>query len=107
MHRYTVTVGSSLEKLSVSACFDGPVPASLAAGSDAASLYLERHAVRGAPQAAIAVSSREMTLVGVPDHACLDYGVRLRPAQGGAQTGGPETRRIGSDLLTSIGGRRP
>jgi len=103
LHRYTVTVGSPLERLSISACFDGRVPAALVAESDAASLYLERHAFRDAPQATTVVSGSQMTLAGAPDHACVDYGVRLRPAQGGAQTGGPETRRIGSDLLTAIG----
>jgi hypothetical protein len=103
LHRYTVTVDLALERLSISACFDGPAPSSLIAGSDAAPLYLGRHSVRGAPQAMILLSGSEMMLTGVPDRGCVDYDVQLKRAQGGAQAGGPETRRIGSDLLTAIG----
>jgi hypothetical protein len=39
----------------------------------------------------------------LPDDACIEYVVQLRPETTGAQKGGPETRRIGRDLLTSIG----
>jgi len=39
----------------------------------------------------------------VGENTCVDYEVKLQPAQSRVQTGGPETRRVGRDMLTSIG----
>ncbi len=39
----------------------------------------------------------------LPENACVDYQVKLQPAQSRAQTGGPETRKVGDDMLTAIG----
>jgi hypothetical protein len=103
VHRYSVAVEPALERLAVTACFSGPAPARLAAESSAAEIYLETMQVRDAPAAQVNVNGGEMTLTQAPDNACLEYRVRLQPSVGGGQTGGPETRRIGRDLLTSIG----
>ena len=100
LHRYTVTVGNGLERLEIGACFDGPAPALLAA-DDTAVLHLESMRLRGEGQ--LALKGWEATLSGVPDDACVDYVVQLNPETTGAQTGGPETRRVGRDLLTAIG----
>ena len=102
LHRYLVRVDDSLERLAISACFDGPAPGKLVAGSDAAFLYLEVMEVRGLPTAAIPIERAEASLPSLPSDACIDYAVRLKPARFGAQTGGPETRRVGRDLLTSF-----
>jgi hypothetical protein len=102
LHRYLVRVDDSLERLAVSACFDGAAPQALVTGSDAAFLYLESMQARGHP-AAIPVARGAATLPALPDNTCIDYVVQLKPARAGAQTGGPETRRIGRDLLTAIG----
>jgi hypothetical protein len=103
LHRYTVDVDATLERLSVAACFDGPAPSLLIAESEGASLYLQRVEVRAVPGTKVRALRNEMALPSLPANACLDYQVQLQPVQGGAQTGGPETRRIGADLLTSIG----
>ncbi|HZP94237.1 MAG TPA: hypothetical protein VFB20_15355 [Burkholderiales bacterium] len=104
VHHYTVRVDPSLERLAVHACFDGGAPAALAAESDGASLYLEDMRVRDAPEAKIAIRRREALLANVPENACIDYAVALRPSTSGALQGsGPETRRIGRHMLTSFG----
>lgn len=103
LHQYLVKVDATLERLSVAACFDGPAPALLVAESEAASLYLQQVQLRRLPAVKVLASGEQMPLPPLPPDSCVDYEVRLRPAQGGAQSGGPETRRIGSDLLTSVG----
>ncbi|HUU74087.1 MAG TPA: hypothetical protein VMW70_15780 [Burkholderiales bacterium] len=100
LHHYTVTVDDSLERLDVAACFDGPAPPMLAA-DDTAVLHLGKMQLRSAGK--LTISGWEAALSEVPDDACVEYVVQLRPETAGAQTGGPETRRIGRDLLTSIG----
>jgi hypothetical protein len=102
LHQYTVRVDSTLERLSVSACFDGSAPQQLVA-DDTASLYLDKMQLRNPGQGSLTVSGWEAELSDLPENACVDYEVQLRPETTGAQTGGPQTRRIGRDLLTSIG----
>ncbi len=101
LHRYTVTVDNTLEKLDVVACFDGAVPPKLVA-DDTGMLFLKKMQLQ-TPGGELEVIDWQATLSGVPDDACVEYLVHLRPATDGMQRGGPETRRIGQDLLTSIG----
>lgn len=101
LHRYIVVVGESLDLLAVKACFDGKVPGALVAETSGARTFLEEVRLSGRllqPQ-----GGELIALDGAPDNACVDYRVKLRPATSAAQTGGPETRRIGRDLLTSVG----
>jgi hypothetical protein len=100
LHQYSVNVDNSLERLEVTACFDGPAPPMLSA-EDTALLHIENMQLRGTGE--LTVRGWEATLSGVPDDACVEYVVQLRPETAGAQSGGPETRRIGRDLLISIG----
>jgi len=100
LHQYTVSVDPGLERLEVLACFDGPAPPMLVA-DDTAVLHFEKMQLRSAGK--LEVSGWEVALSDVPDNACVEYVVKLKPETTGAQTGGPETRRIGRDLLTSIG----
>ncbi len=102
LHKYVVRVDSTLEYLSVSACFDGRAPQKLVA-EDTASLYIDEIRLRDAGQGSLEISGWEATLSDLPDNACVDYDVKLRPVTTGAQQGGPQTRRIGRDLLTAIG----
>ena len=102
LHQYTVRVDPTLERLTVSACFDGGVPQRLIA-DDTASLYLDKMQLRDRAEGSLTVTGWEAVLSAVPDNACVDYVVQLRPETTGAQQGGPQTRRIGRDLLTSIG----
>jgi len=102
LHHYTVQVDSTLEHLKVSACFDGSAPQRLVA-EDTASLYLDQMRLRNPDKGSLTVSGWEAVLSDVPANACVDYEVQLRPATTGAQQGGPQTRRVGRDLLTSIG----
>ena len=98
--RYEVTVAPSLEQFSVRACFEGVPPEELVAESDGATFYLEW---AKAGDRNLGVQSGRMVLRDVAEGRCIDYGVRLQPVRGGAQSGGPQTRWIGGDLLTSIG----
>ena len=100
LHQYTVSVGPGLERLEVLACFDGRAPRTLVA-DDTAVLHFEKMHLRTAGD--LRVSGWEVKLSEVPDDACVEYVVKLRPETTGAQIGGPETRRVGRDLLTSIG----
>lgn len=102
-HRYLAKLDESLERLAIEACFNGAAPAALVTGSDAAHLYLESMRAATAPAGEIAIERGRASLRGLPENACIEYVVQLRPAHTGAQTGGPETRRIGRDLLTAIG----
>lgn len=101
LHRYIVQVGESLDVLAVKACFDGKAPGALVAETSAAQTFLEEVRLSGRllrPRA-----DEVIALDGAPHNACVDYRVKLRPARSTAQTGGPETRRVGRDLLTSVG----
>jgi hypothetical protein len=98
--RYEVSVDTTLEHLAVHACFDGPAPQALVAESDGARFYLE--SMRVGERSIEPVG--DMVVLGASgENTCVDYQVKLQPAQSGAQTGGPETRRVGRDMLTSIG----
>jgi hypothetical protein len=99
-HRYEVSVDESLERFAVRACFDGRAPQALVAGSDGARFYLESMRVG---DRALDPGGDKVLLGVVPENACVDYEVKLQPAQTRAQTGGPETRRVGRDMLTAIG----
>ena len=102
LHQYKVRVDASLERLTIAACFDGVAPQRLVA-DDTASLYLDRMQLRNPGEGSLKVTGWEATLSDVQENACVDYVVKLRPETAGAQNGGPQTRRIGRDLLTSIG----
>ena len=102
VHRYTVVIDPTLEHFDVSACFDGAAPAALVA-DDSAVLYLQQMQLRDPDAGKLEIDEWRAKLTSVPDNACVDYAVQLRPKTRGQQTGGPETRRIGRDLLTSIG----
>jgi hypothetical protein len=102
LHRYTVRVDPSLERLAIDACFDGAVPQTLSA-DDGAARFLKQIEVAGVPAAAVRVEDREATVTGAPPDACIAYRVELRPRTSGQQIGGAETRRIGGDLLTAFG----
>ena len=102
VHQYTVTVDSTLERLNVTACFQGNAPHSLVA-DDTAVLHLEKMQLRTPGSGKMSVTGEKVELSGLPMDACVEYVVQLKPETTGAQTGGPETRRIGRDMLTSIG----
>lgn len=99
-HRYDVTVDQSLERLSVRACFNGKAPEALVAESDGARFYLE--SMRLGDRSLEPVGDK-VILDATRENTCVDYQVKLQPAQSRVQTGGPETRRVGRDMLTSIG----
>jgi hypothetical protein len=101
LHRYTVQVGESLDLFTVKACFEGKAPAALVAETSGARAFLEY--VRLPGRTLQAQGGEIIAMDAVPDNACIDYRVKLRPATSAAQTGGAETRRIGGDLLTSVG----
>jgi len=99
-HRYEVRVDDSLDRLAVRACFAGKAPEALVAQSDGARFYLE--SMRLGERAIVPVGDK-VILGAVGKNTCVDYEVKLQPAQSRVQTGGPETRRVGRDMLTSIG----
>jgi hypothetical protein len=99
-HRYEVAVAESLERISVHACFEGRAPLQLVTESDGAKYFLESARVG---DRMLDAPSGTLSLEGVAENSCIDYRVRLQAVRSGAQTGGPETRWIGGDLLTSIG----
>jgi hypothetical protein len=98
--RYDVDVDPSLEHLSVHACFAGKAPEALVAQSDGARFYLESMRIG---ERALEAADDKVELGAAERDVCVDYLVKLQPAQTGAQTGGPETRRVGRSMLTSIG----
>lgn len=100
VHRYEVSVESSLDRLAVHACFDGRAPEALVAESDGARFYLESMRAGGR---VLEPSGDKVLLGAMTENACLDYEVKLQPAQTRAQSGGPETRRVGNNMLTAIG----
>ena len=100
VHRYQVSVDPSLERVAVRACFDGVAPEALVAQSDGARFYLESMRIG----ARLLEANGDSVLLGaMPPNACVDYEVKLQPAQTLAQTGGAETRRVGDNMLTAIG----
>ncbi|MBI3528937.1 MAG: hypothetical protein HY067_13325 [Betaproteobacteria bacterium] len=99
-HRYEVRVNESLDQLAVRACFGGTAPDALVADSDGARFYLE--SMRLGERLLEPVGDR-VILGAVREDTCVEYQVKLQPAQSRVQTGGPETRRVGRDMLTSIG----
>jgi hypothetical protein len=101
MYRYEVSVDASLEHFAVRACFEGEAPEALVAASDGARFYLE--SMRVGERTMEPVGDKVILGGGLPENTCVDYRVKLQPAQTRAQTGGPETRRVGSDMLTAIG----
>jgi hypothetical protein len=100
LYRYEVSVGESLDRIAVHACFDGKAPEALVAESDGARFYLESMRLGG--RSLVPVGDKVM-LGAAGENTCVDYQVKLQPAQSRVQTGGPETRRVGRDMLTSIG----
>jgi hypothetical protein len=104
LHRYEVSVDARLERISVHACFQGRAPEYLVAESDGAHFYVESMRLTEASGARVLEARSEKIALGAStDDACVDYAVKLQPAQTSAQTGGPETRRVGGSMLTSIG----
>lgn len=101
VHRYEVRVAEALERIMVRACFDGEAPAALVAG-DGARRFLERAALADGSLVPLPSQDR-ISLPALAPDACIEYRVQLQAVRGGAQIGGPETRWIGRDLLTSIG----
>jgi hypothetical protein len=99
-HRYEVSVDETLDRLAVRACFGGKAPDALVAESDGARFYLESMRLDG--RLLEPVGDR-VILGAAREDTCVEYQVKLQPAQSRAQTGGPETRRVGRDMLTSIG----
>ncbi len=98
--RYEVSVDPSLERLAVHACFDGRAPDALVAGSDGARFYLESMRIG---ERLIEPAGDMVVLGATGENACVDYQVKLQPAQTSVQAGGPESRRVGRNMLTSIG----
>ncbi len=98
--QYEVKVDASLERFAVHACFDGPMPPALVAETDGARLYLESMRIG---QRVLEPIGDRVSLEGGATERCVDYQVKLQPALSRAQTGGPETRRMGRNMLTSIG----
>ena len=99
-HHYEVSVDDSLDRLAVRACFTGKAPQSLVAQSDGARFYLE--SMRLGDRLLEPVGDR-VILGAAREDTCVEYQVKLQPAQSRVQTGGPETRRVGRNMLTSIG----
>jgi hypothetical protein len=102
VHRYQVEVHESLDRLRVRACFDGPAPSALAAETSGARAFLEQVKVTGSGPARLP-DGDGIVLEGLADDSCIEYRVKLEAAREGVQTGGPESRWAGRDLLSSIG----
>lgn len=102
LHRYQVDVADSLDRLHVRACFEGAAPEALVAETSGAQTFLEQLKLAGDKQARLPAGGR-IGLEGVGDDGCIEYRVKLEAARGGVQSGGPESRWAGRDLLTSIG----
>ena len=100
VHRYEVSVDPSLERVAVRACFDGNAPEALVAESDGARFYLESMRIG---ERLIEPAGDKVILGATGINTCVDYQVKLQPSQTNVQAGGPETRRIGRNMLTSIG----
>ena len=99
-YRYDVDVDPSLERLAGRACFDGTAPQALIAESDGARFYLESMRIG---ESRLDPVGDKVLLGTTGENVCVDYQVKLQPAQTNVQAGGPETRRVGRNMLTSIG----
>ena len=77
------------------------MPEAMVASSDDARLYLQ--SMRLGARKLEPVGDKVM--LGTPGNdGCIDYDVKLQPAHSLTQSGGPETRKIGStNMLTAIG----
>lgn len=101
LHKYTVAVSPALDSLNVRACFDGPPPASLVAESLDAALVLGEVLVEATgkpitPSGAIGLKS-------VGESGCIRYAVDIsRPVKVHDRSGG-KIRKVGGDVLTSVG----
>ncbi|HEX7811922.1 MAG TPA: hypothetical protein VF460_08455 [Burkholderiales bacterium] len=102
LHRYQVEVSDSLDRMRVRACFEGAAPSALQAETSGARAFLKQVELPGGAPARLPDGER-IPLEGVADDSCIEYRVQLDPVRGGAQSGGPESRWVGRDLLTSIG----
>lgn len=102
LHRYQVEVFDSLDRLHVRACFDGAAPSALLAETSGARAFLEQVKSSGGARVRLPESDR-ISLEGIAPDSCIEYRVKLDAARAGAQSGGPESRWAGRDLLTSIG----
>ena len=102
LHRYHVEVGESLDRLKVRACFDGVAPDFLTAGTGGAVAFLEQVDV-GSAGPSDPPHGERISLPALGPDACIEYRVKLDGVRNGPQTGGPETRWVGRDLLTAIG----
>jgi hypothetical protein len=101
-HRYEVRIDESLDRLDVRACFDGAAPDFLTAETSGAGAFLE-HVDLGGGTASPPPRADRISLQALGPDACIEYKVRLDAKRSGVQTGGPESRWVGRDLLTSIG----
>ncbi|MEO8158300.1 MAG: hypothetical protein ABI648_10935 [Betaproteobacteria bacterium] len=99
-YRYEVKVDPSLERMAVHACFDGRAPDALIAQSDGARFYVESMRIG---ERVLAATGDRVVLDTADENICVDYLVKLQPARTGAQSGGPETRRVERNMLTAIG----
>lgn len=102
LHHYQVTVADSLDRLHVHACFEGAAPEALLAETSGARTFLVELKLKAGEQARLPASDR-ILLEGVGEDGCIEYRVKLEAERGGVQSGGPESRWAGRDLLTSIG----
>lgn len=101
LHRYTVTIDLDLTTINVRACFDGAPPPYLVAESLDAPLALMEARVEGTRRQL--EPSGSISLKTVPDGGCILYAANVsRPIKQHDRTGG-KIRRLGSDLLTSVG----
>lgn len=101
LHKYTVTVSPALDSLSVRACFDGLPPVSLVAESLDATLALGD--VRAEATGKLITPSGAIGLKSVGENGCIRYTVDIsRPIKVHDRTGG-KIRKVGSDVLTSVG----
>lgn len=101
LHKYSITIDPELTVVSVRACFDGKPPAELVAESLDAPLALIEARVEGSRR--IIEPSGSISLRHVPDNGCLLYSANVsKPIRQHDRTDG-KIRRLGKDLLTSIG----
>ena len=102
LHHYQVEVQESLDRLRVRACFEGAAPSELMAETSGARAFLEQLKFPG-NGATRQPDGDRILLDGLCDNGCVEYRVKLEAARGGVQSGGPESRWAGRDLLSSIG----
>lgn len=100
-HKFTVAIDPDLKEIGVRACFVGPAPASLVAESLDAPLALIEARVEGAREAI--EPSGSLSLKTVPDGGCIAYRVNVSRPISLHDKSGAKVRRVGRDLLTSVG----